>query len=86
MAKPKTRGRNVLFRLYILSQLSNDLLDRATALTPGLEGPTVSPLQTEGWSAVRAMVRQGETNRIMDELWELGARAILVTSIHACRI
>jgi ATP phosphoribosyltransferase len=32
------------------------------------------------------MVRQDETNRVMDELWELGARAILVTSIHACRI
>ena len=36
--------------------------------------------------AVRAMVAQGDTNRVMDELWELGARAILVTSIHACRI
>jgi ATP phosphoribosyltransferase len=32
------------------------------------------------------MVRQNETNRVMDELWELGARAILVTSIHASRI
>jgi ATP phosphoribosyltransferase len=46
----------------------------------------VSPLQTPGWSAVRAMVAQAETNRVMDELWDLGARAILVTSIHACRI
>jgi ATP phosphoribosyltransferase len=46
----------------------------------------VSPLQTPGWSAVRAMVRQTDTNRVMDELWELGARAILVTSIHASRI
>jgi ATP phosphoribosyltransferase len=46
----------------------------------------VSPLQTEGWSAVRAMVRQQDTNRVMDELWELGARAILVTSIAASRI
>src|SRR3712207_9269159 len=64
----------------------NDLLEKATALTPGLEGPTVSPLQTEGWSAVRAMVAQHETNRVMAELWELGARAILVTSIHACRL
>ena len=62
------------------------LLEQATAITPGLEGPTVSRLQTAGWSAVRAMVRQSETNRLMDELWELGARAILVTSIHACRI
>ena len=50
---------------------------------PGIEGPTVSPLQTPGWSAVRAMVAQTDTNRVMDELWELGARAILVTSIHA---
>ena len=58
----------------------------ATALTPGLEGPTVSPLRTEGWSAVRAMVAQTDTNRVMDELWELGARAILVTSIHASRL
>ena len=64
----------------------NELLEQATAITPGLEGPTVSPLQTPGWSAVRAMVRQTETNRVMDELWELGARAILVTSIHASRI
>jgi len=29
MAKPKTRGRNVLFRLYILGQLTNDLVDSA---------------------------------------------------------
>jgi ATP phosphoribosyltransferase len=75
-------------RQYVLLDYDcpNELLAEATALTPGLEGPTVSPLQTQGWSAVRAMVRQDETNRIMDELWELGARAILVTSIHACRI
>ena len=75
-------------RQYVLLDYDcpNALLEQATALTPGLEGPTVSPLQTEGWSAVRAMVRQDETNRIMDELWELGARAILVTSIHASRI
>jgi DNA-binding MarR family transcriptional regulator len=29
MTKPKTRGRNVLFRLYILGQLTNDLVDSA---------------------------------------------------------
>jgi DNA-binding MarR family transcriptional regulator len=31
MAKPKTRGRNVLFRLYILGQLTNDLFDQSMA-------------------------------------------------------
>jgi ATP phosphoribosyltransferase len=64
----------------------NPLLEQATAITPGLEGPTVSPLQTEGWSAVRAMVLKDDTNRVMDELWELGARAILVTNIAASRL
>src|SRR5262245_59257661 len=31
MAKPKTRGRNVLFRLYILGQLTNDLFEQSMA-------------------------------------------------------
>ena len=61
-------------------------LDAAAAVTPGLQSPTVSPLHDEGWFAVRAMVPSGETNTIMDELWTLGARAILVTDIVACRI
>ncbi|MCV2491491.1 ATP phosphoribosyltransferase [Geodermatophilus sp. YIM 151500] len=89
VAQLRRRLRGVLVaRQYVMLDYDcpNDLLDRATALTPGLEGPTVSPLQTPGWSAVRAMVAQSDTNRVMDELWELGARAILVTSIHACRI
>ncbi|WP_222263507.1 ATP phosphoribosyltransferase [Modestobacter marinus] len=89
VAQLRRRLRGVLVaRQYVMLDYDcpNDLLPRATALTPGLEGPTVSPLQTPGWSAVRAMVRQQETNRVMDELWELGARAILVTSIAASRI
>ncbi|MGY1607185.1 MULTISPECIES: ATP phosphoribosyltransferase [unclassified Geodermatophilus] len=89
VAQLRRRLRGVLVaRQYVMLEYDcpNELLARATALTPGLEGPTVSPLQTEGWSAVRAMVRQTDTNRVMDELWDVGARAILVTSIHACRL
>jgi ATP phosphoribosyltransferase len=62
------------------------LLDAATAVTPGLESPTISPLQDTEWVAVRAMVRRTDTNQVMDKLYELGARAILVSSIHAARI
>ena len=58
----------------------------AVALTPGIESPTVSPLHRDGWFAVRAMVPRATAQRIMDELWETGARAILVTDIHACRL
>jgi len=62
------------------------LLERATAVTPGIESPTVSPLHDPDWVAVRAMVARADTNHVMDELYELGARAILVSSIHAARI
>ncbi len=63
-----------------------DLVERACALTPGLESPTVSPLHDRGYAAVRAMVPRASTNAIMDELYEVGARAILVTEIAACRL
>lgn len=62
------------------------LVDAACEITPGLESPTVSPLHDKGWVAVRAMVPRAETNEIMDRLYDLGARAILVTEISACRI
>ncbi len=63
-----------------------ELVERACELTPGLESPTVSPLHDKGWVAVRSMVPRATTNRVMDELYDLGARAILVTDIHACRL
>ncbi|MFJ9087365.1 MULTISPECIES: ATP phosphoribosyltransferase [unclassified Streptomyces] len=61
-------------------------LEKAVALTPGLESPTISPLHNEGWVAVRAMVPAKGAQRIMDDLYALGARAILTTAIHACRL
>ncbi|WP_270887888.1 ATP phosphoribosyltransferase [Pedococcus sp. 5OH_020] len=62
------------------------LVEQACAVTPGLESPTVSALQNKEWAAVRAMVPRARTNAIMDELYDLGARAILVTDIAACRL
>lgn len=61
-------------------------VEEAVALTPGIESPTVSPLHREGWVAVRSMVRRDTAQRVMDELYELGARGILSTDIHACRL
>jgi ATP phosphoribosyltransferase len=61
-------------------------VEAAVALTPGIESPTVSPLHREGWVAVRSMVPRAAAQRIMDELYEIGARGILTTDIHACRL
>ena len=73
---------------YVLMDydLPAGLLDAATAVTPGLESPTVSPLRDSGWVAVRVMVPRADTNQVMDALYEVGARAILVSPIHAARI
>jgi ATP phosphoribosyltransferase len=78
----------IIARRYVLMDydIRDDLVEKAVAITPGIESPTVAPLHEPGWSAVRSMVPSRDTNRIMDELWELGARGILVTSIHACRL
>jgi ATP phosphoribosyltransferase len=73
---------------YVLMDydLPAHLVDAASKITPGLESPTVSPLRDSEWVAVRVMVPRIETNHLMDELYALGARAILVSSIHAARI
>jgi ATP phosphoribosyltransferase len=62
------------------------LLEKASAITPGLESPTVSPLRDPEWVAVRAMVPRHDVNSVMDDLYALGAKAILVSAIHAARI
>lgn len=75
-------------RDYVLIDydIDNDHLDQAVTVTPGLESPTVSPLKKDGWSAVRAMVPRRQSQSLMDDLWDVGARAILVTDIAACRL
>lgn len=62
------------------------LLEQACAVAPGIESPTVSPLHDPAWVAVRVMVPRRDTNQVMDALHDLGARAILVSSIHAARL
>ncbi|CAM2793128.1 ATP phosphoribosyltransferase [Actinomyces slackii] len=75
-------------RSYVLVDydIPMNKLHVAAELTPGIESPTVSPLQNPDWVAVRAMVPRADMNRIMDELYEIGARAILVSSLLACRL
>jgi ATP phosphoribosyltransferase len=63
-----------------------ELVERATAITPGIESPTISPLADPDWVAVRSLVPAEKTNDAMDQLYDLGARAILVSAIHAARI
>jgi ATP phosphoribosyltransferase len=78
----------LIARSYVMMDydIRAEFLAEASAMTPGLEGPTVSPLHREGWVAVRAMVPRAGSQKLMDDLYAVGARAILLTEINACRI
>jgi ATP phosphoribosyltransferase len=75
-------------RAYVLVDydIPNTLIEKACVITPGIESPTVSSLHDSAWSAVRAMVPRKQVHSVMDELFDLGARGVIVTDIHACRI
>src|SRR5699024_3938072 len=64
----------------------SDLVNAAVAITPWLESPTVSQLHSDVCVAVRPLVDSDATHRVLDHLYDLGARAIIVTAIHACRL
>lgn len=78
----------VIARQYVLVDydvLKKDV-DKACVITPGIESPTISPLQNSEWVAVRAMVLRKDVNTAMDKLWQLGAKGILVSNINSCRL
>ncbi|WP_410669985.1 ATP phosphoribosyltransferase [Amycolatopsis sp. cmx-4-68] len=92
-SKPKSqlaaRLRGVVFaQQYMMLDYDcpRTLVERAIAITPGLESPTVAPLADDDWVAVRAMVSRKKVNLIMDELAEVGAKAILASDIRSCRL
>src|SRR3954451_18400907 len=78
----------IIARQYVLMDydIHTDHVERAVALTPGIESPTVSPLRREGWVGVRSMVPRADAQRVMDQLFHLGAPGNLSSDIHACRL
>ncbi len=75
-------------RRYVLIDydLPADLVDEAVAIAPGIESPTISPLRDPAWVAVRVMSPRKGVNQVMDALYAIGARAILVSAIHNARL
>ena len=85
----KRRLESVLVaRTYVMMDydVPAEAVDAAVEVTPGIESPTISPLRKEGWFAVRSMVPRASAQSVMDRLYDLGARGILVTDILACRV
>ncbi len=78
----------VIARDYSLLEynIPRDALAEAERLTPGFKSPTVSGLEDPQWCAVRVMVRRNQIISTMEKLEQLGASAILETSISNCRL
>ena len=77
----------VLARQYLMMEYDcpKTVKDAAVKIPPGLQAPTISPLDDDNWVAVRSMVRRNKANKVMDQLAALGAKAILTTDIRSCR-
>ncbi len=75
----------IVARDYVLMDydIPSDLVEVAT---PGFESPTVSALRDPAWSAIRVMVPTVRVHQVMDDLYQIGAKGILVTEISACRL
>ncbi|MGO2746427.1 ATP phosphoribosyltransferase [Microbacterium sp.] len=78
----------IVARRYVLLDydLPADKIEEAAAIASGRESPTISPLQDPTWVAVRVMLPRKGINKVMDDLYALGARALLVTAIEAARL
>ena len=89
MAQLRARLQGVVFaQQYMMLDYNcpKDLLDEVSAITPGIESPTVSPMADPAWIAVRSMVPRKRVNSIMDELAASGAKSIIATDIRSCRM
>lgn len=78
----------LLARTYAMMEydVPRSQLEVACRITPGIESPTVAPLSNPDWVSVKAMVVRRECNRIMDELYDIGARGVIVADIRSCRL
>jgi ATP phosphoribosyltransferase len=83
----RLRGVMVARRYVLIDyDLPAHLVDEAVNFAPGSETPTISPLRDPEWVAVRVMSPRKGVNQVMDALYAIGARAILVTAIHNARL
>lgn len=58
----------------------------AEKIAPGFESPTISQLEEKDWFAIKVMVKMNEIHEVMDQLEDLGATAIMQTTINNCRL
>lgn len=72
--------------VLVVYNISNTLLSKATAITPGKRSPTITALDDGESKSVSALVPKANVNDIMDKLHDIGATDILVMNLSNSRM
>eukprot|EP00042_Codosiga_hollandica_P043910 m.424165 g.424165 ORF g.424165 m.424165 type:complete len:308 (+) comp56669_c0_seq21:104-1027(+) len=70
----------------ITYNVARDLLPLVEQVTPGFDSPTVLPLEDARMVAVNALIKTSDMSDIMDKLYEIGARGIVVFNLTNTRL
>ena len=74
--------KNAEGKKYIVLNIMTDKLPEVAKLPPGLKAPTVTALETSGWSSVASVIEEKHFWEIIGKLKQLGAEGILVMPIE----
>ena len=74
--------KNAEGKKYIVLNIPNNKIEEVKTLLPGLKAPTVTKLDTEGWSSVASVIDEKQFWEIIGRLRKMGAEGILVMPIE----
>ena len=83
----RLRGAHIAAGYVMIEyDIDQSALQSAVEIAKGFEAPTVSQLYGSDSVAVRVLVKRSEVNNTLDNLKQIGARAILASEIVTCRM
>ena len=74
--------KNAEGKKYIVLNIPNDRIAAASELLPGMKAPTITKLETDGWSSMASVIEEKHFWEIIGKLKNLGAEGILVMPIE----
>jgi ATP phosphoribosyltransferase len=67
---------------YIVMNVPNESVAAVSALIPGMQSPTVTPLAESGWSSLHSVLKEDDFWEVIEQLRAAGAQGILVIPIE----
>ncbi len=74
--------KNAEGKKYVVLNIPTDKIEEAAQLLPGMKAPTITKLETAGWSSLASVLEEKHFWEIIGKLKQLGAEGILVMPIE----